>query len=52
MELKGLCRGCLGCNKLENPEFTGVYRCNYATSKQLTLEEIQKELRASESSNK
>lgn len=48
MELKGLCKSCLGCNKLEDPNFTGVYRCNYATSKQLTLDEIQKELRESE----
>ena len=44
-KIKGLCKSCLGCNKLEDPEFVGVYRCSYATSKQLTLEEIQKEMR-------
>lgn len=26
-KLIGLCKNCLGCNRLENPEFTGVYRC-------------------------
>ena len=52
MELKGLCKHCLGCNKLEDPNFKGVYRCEYATVKQLSLEEIQKEMRGDESSNK
>lgn len=51
-ELKGKCKKCLGCNRLEDPEFIGVYGCEYATSKQLTLEEIQEELSKDESSNK
>ena len=25
--LKGLCINCLGCNRLEDENFTGVYRC-------------------------
>lgn len=30
MQLKGICNSCLGCNRLLNPEFRGVYRCpNY-----------------------
>ena len=29
-ELKGKCKTCLGCNKLEEINFTGYYRCeNY-----------------------
>lgn len=30
-ELTGVCKECLGCNKLENPLFTGVKECEYAT---------------------
>lgn len=29
-ELIGKCKKCLGCNRLENLEFAGVYRCEYA----------------------
>ena len=36
-ELTGKCKNCLGCNRLENPEFIGVYRCEYA------MEEIKDE---------
>lgn len=32
MELIGKCKDCLGCNKLENPNFKGTYRCEYATT--------------------
>jgi hypothetical protein len=28
-ELKGVCKNCLGCNKLENPYFTGENECEY-----------------------
>lgn len=44
-ELKGLCNNCLGCNKLEDKNFKGTYKCKYATTKQLSLEEIQKEMK-------
>ena len=31
-ELKGKCKECeLGCGRLANPEFTGVYRCEFFT---------------------
>ena len=29
-ELKGICKTCLGCNRLENPYFTGTNECKYA----------------------
>ena len=44
-ELKGKCKTCLGCNRLEDINFKGVYRCGYATDKQLGLEDINKELK-------
>lgn len=47
-ELIGLCKNCLGCNRLENPEFTGVYRCNYATEEQISIDQLKKELRKNE----
>lgn len=29
-ELKGKCKECLGCNRLESEAFTGIWRCeNY-----------------------
>lgn len=28
-ELIGLCRNCLGCNRLEDKNFIGTYRCEY-----------------------
>lgn len=43
-ELIGLCKGCLGCNKLEDENFKGTYRCKYATSKQLSMNDLRKEL--------
>lgn len=34
MELEYKCKTCLGCNRLESPEFKGTYRCdNYIESK-------------------
>lgn len=44
-ELKGLCKNCLGCNRLEDINFEGVYRCEYATDKQIDVEELRKELK-------
>lgn len=47
-ELTGICKECLGCNKLENPLFTGVKECEYATVEQIQMmigglnEQIQK----------
>ena len=26
-ELKGICKYCLGCNKLEQKKFEGVWKC-------------------------
>lgn len=47
-ELIGKCKNCLGCNKLEDKTFKGTYRCNYATSEQITIEQIREELKKSE----
>lgn len=43
--LIGKCKTCLGCNKLEDPNFRGTYRCNYATSEQISIEQIREELK-------
>ena len=39
-ELIGVCKECLGCNKLKNPLFTGVKECEYATVEQLQTEQM------------
>lgn len=39
-ELTGKCKECLGCNKLENPFFTGVKECEFATVKQMEIEQM------------
>ena len=44
MRVLGLCRGCLGCNRLEDKNFIGTYRCEYATSEQIAIEDLRKEL--------
>lgn len=44
-KLKGLCKNCLGCNRLEDPNFEGVYRCEYATDRQINVEDLRKELK-------
>lgn len=41
-ELKGLCKDCLGCNRLEDPNFVGVYQCKYATKEQITVDKYAK----------
>lgn len=33
-KLIGKCKNCLGCNRLEDPNFTGVYRCEYSTEEE------------------
>lgn len=38
--LTGLCKNCLGCNKLENPLFTGVNECKYARQPIQEIKEI------------
>lgn len=42
-ELIGVCKDCLGCNKLENPNFTGVDKCEYCTLEQLSIEQMKME---------
>ena len=44
MELKGLCKNCLGCNRLEDKTFEGVYRCEYATIKQISWKDLREEV--------
>ena len=39
-ELKGICKNCLGCSKLENPYFTGVTKCKYSTQPKQILKPI------------
>lgn len=41
-QLKGICKQCLGCNKLELPYFSGVYKCKYATIKQISIADLKK----------
>lgn len=40
LELKGVCKTCLGCNRLENPYFTGVNECKYSTQPKQSLKPI------------
>ena len=42
-ELKGLCKNCIGCNKLELLKFEGVKKCKYATIEQLSIEQMKME---------
>lgn len=44
-KLKGICKDCLGCIRLEDPNFEGVYRCKYATEKQIDIQDFVKELK-------
>lgn len=30
-ELKGVCKNCLGCSRLESPYFRGITECKYST---------------------
>ena len=40
-ELIGVCKECLGCNKLENPLFIRVKECEYCTLQQITIEQMR-----------
>ena len=42
-KLTGVCLNCLGCNKLENPYFTGVEKCKFCTLEQLSIEQMKME---------
>ena len=33
-ELKGKCKSCIGCNRLEALEFNGIERCEYYTEEE------------------
>lgn len=39
-KLNGVCPYCMGCNKLENTNFDGVYRCVNFMPNQVNWEEI------------
>lgn len=39
-ELKGICKNCLGCNKLEDSTFNGVDKCEYATTEQIAFKQM------------
>ena len=47
-ELIGLCKNCLGCNRLEDMNFKGTYRCEYVTKEQLTVEKLREETKKDE----
>ena len=40
-ELKGLCKNCLGCTRLELEDFEGVYECEWATVEQMKFEQME-----------
>ena len=42
MEITELCKSCLGCNKLENPNFLGVEECENCTLNQV-IEQMKME---------
>ena len=39
-ELTGICKECLGCNKLDNPLFKGVEKCEYCSTEQIQIEQM------------
>ena len=39
-ELKGKCKTCLGCSRLENPYFTGINECEYARQPRQQIKQI------------
>lgn len=39
-ELTGVCKECLGCNKIENSLFTGVKECEYCSTEQIQIEQM------------
>ena len=44
-QLTGKCRLCGGCARLEDINFKGVYRCKYATERQIDIEDLRRELK-------
>lgn len=43
-ELKGKCKTCyFKCVRVEDINFNGVERCDYATSEQISIEQTEKE---------
>ena len=40
--LKGICVKCTGCNRLEDENFTGVYRCKW-NNEEIAIEQIKEE---------
>lgn len=52
MELKGICKYCLGCNKLEDCNYEGINRCkNFATGIDGWQERYRKELEENENTS-
>lgn len=48
-KLRGICLWCMGCNKLEDMNFAGVYRCKNFIAAQISWEEeYRKGLRKNE----
>ena len=41
-KLIGVCKDCLGCQRLENPNFIGVYKCKWNERVEWKQEEIWK----------
>ena len=42
-ELKGLCKECVfKCGRVADPNFTGVYQCEYVTKEQITIDKYVK----------
>ena len=42
-DMLGICKYCVGCLKLENENFTSVYRCKDFEANQVNYEELLRE---------
>ena len=42
-EMKGICKYCAGCLRLENEDFKPVYRCRDFEANQVNWEELMRE---------
>lgn len=40
-QLKGLCKNCLGCQRLENEKFDGVFECEYNFIAQIEISDLK-----------
>ena len=47
MELTELCKNCLGCNRLGNPNFLGVQECEDCTLNQ-AIEQYEEQMKMEE----